>query len=47
MDVVCRNIEFIGGCIEIELLQGEGFVFYIYLLFMFVIVDGMCVLVGD
>lgn len=46
MDVVCCNIELIGGCIDIEFSVGEGLVFFIYLLFMLVIVDGMCVLVG-
>lgn len=47
MDVVCWNIEFIGGCIDIEFSVGEGLGFFIYLFLMLVIVDGMCVLVGN
>lgn len=47
MDVVCCNIELIGGWIEIEFKVGEGLLFNIYLLFILVIVDGMCVVVGD
>ena len=47
MDVVRRNIESIGGRIEIESSQGEGSAFYIHLPLTLAIVDGMCVSVGD
>ena len=47
MDVVRRNIESIGGRIEIESSQGEGSAFYIHLPLTLAIVDGMCVSVGE
>jgi two-component system, chemotaxis family, sensor kinase CheA len=47
MDVVRRNIEAIGGRIEIESSAGEGSGFYIHLPLTLAIVDGMCVGVGE
>lgn len=47
MDVVRRNIESIGGVVEIESNQGEGSVFRIRLPLTLAIVDGMCVSVSD
>lgn len=47
MDVVKRNIESIGGRIEIESRHGEGSSFDIHLPLTLAIVDGMCVAVGD
>ncbi len=47
MDVVRRNIESIGGAVEIESNQGEGSVFQIRLPLTLAIVDGMCVSVAD
>lgn len=47
MDVVRRNIEAIGGRIEIESTLGKGSVFRIHLPLTLAIVDGMCVAVGD
>lgn len=47
MDVVRRNIESIGGIIEIESTQGVGCVFRIRLPLTLAIVDGMCVSVSD
>lgn len=47
MDVVRRNIESIGGRIEIESTLGKGSVFRIHLPLTLAIVDGMCVSVGD
>jgi two-component system chemotaxis sensor kinase CheA len=47
MDVVRRNIESIGGRIEIESSKGEGSAFYIHLPLTLAIVDGMCVSVGE
>ena len=47
MDVVRRNIESIGGIVEIESHQGEGSVFRIRLPLTLAIVDGMCVSVSD
>ena len=47
MDVVRRNIEAIGGRIEIESSVGKGSVFRIHLPLTLAIVDGMCVSVGD
>jgi two-component system chemotaxis sensor kinase CheA len=47
MDVVRRNIEAIGGRIEIESSAGEGSGFYIQLPLTLAIVDGMCVGVGE
>ncbi|MFC3122668.1 chemotaxis protein CheA [Agaribacter flavus] len=46
MDVVRRNIESIGGAVEIESHAGEGSVFSIRLPLTLAIVDGMCVSVG-
>jgi two-component system chemotaxis sensor kinase CheA len=46
MDVVRRNIESIGGAVEIESHQGVGSVFKIRLPLTLAIVDGMCVSVG-
>jgi len=47
MDVVRRNIESIGGIVEIESHQNEGSVFRIRLPLTLAIVDGMCVSVSD
>jgi two-component system chemotaxis sensor kinase CheA len=47
MDVVRRNIEAIGGRIEIESSLGKGSVFRIHLPLTLAIVDGMCVSVGN
>jgi two-component system chemotaxis sensor kinase CheA len=47
MDVVRRNIESIGGRIEIESTLGAGSEFRIQLPLTLAIVDGMCVGVGD
>jgi two-component system chemotaxis sensor kinase CheA len=47
MDVVRRNIESIGGVVEIESNAGEGSVFRIRLPLTLAIVDGMCVSVAD
>lgn len=47
MDVVRRNIESIGGMVEIESTQGEGSVFRIRLPLTLAIVDGMCVSVAN
>jgi two-component system chemotaxis sensor kinase CheA len=46
MDVVRRNIESIGGSVDIESHQGVGSVFKIRLPLTLAIVDGMCVSVG-
>ncbi|GGF74270.1 chemotaxis protein CheA [Alteromonas lipolytica] len=46
MDVVRRNIESIGGRIEIESNLGRGSSFSIHLPLTLAIVDGMCVTVG-
>ena len=46
MDVVRRNIESIGGRIDIESSVGEGSAFFIHLPLTLAIVDGMCVSVG-
>ncbi len=46
MDVVRRNIESIGGRIDIESSAGENSAFYIHLPLTLAIVDGMCVSVG-
>ncbi|MFC6441087.1 chemotaxis protein CheA [Pseudobowmanella zhangzhouensis] len=47
MDVVKRNIEEIGGRIEIESSVGKGSAFYIHLPLTLAIVDGMCVSIGE
>ncbi len=47
MDVVRRNIESIGGRIEIESNLGKGSSFSIHLPLTLAIVDGMCVTVGE
>lgn len=47
MDVVRRNIESIGGLVEIESHEGTGSVFKIRLPLTLVIVDGMCVSVAE
>lgn len=46
MDVVRRNIESVGGFVEIESHQGVGSIFKIRLPLTLAIVDGMCVSVG-
>lgn len=46
MDVVRRNIESIGGTVEIESKRGQGSLFRIRLPLTLAIVDGMCVSVG-
>ncbi|MDT0595229.1 chemotaxis protein CheA [Glaciecola petra] len=47
MDVVRRNIESIGGLVEIESHEGTGSVFKIRLPLTLAIVDGMCVSVAE
>lgn len=47
MDVVRRNIETIGGRIEIDSSPGKGCVFQIQLPLTLAILDGMCVTVGE
>ncbi|NDW21742.1 chemotaxis protein CheA [Alteromonas hispanica] len=47
MDVVKRNIESIGGRINISSVQGEGSSFSISVPLTLAIVDGMCVASGD
>jgi len=47
MDVVRRNIETIGGRIEIDSTPGKGCAFQIQLPLTLAILDGMCVTVGD
>lgn len=47
MDVVRRNIESIGGLVEIESKKDEGSVFRIRLPLTLAIVDGMCVSVSE
>ncbi len=47
MDVVRRNIESIGGRVEIESTAGKGSVFRIRLPLTLAIVDGMCISVTD
>lgn len=47
MDVVKRNIEALGGRVEIESEQGKGAAFHIRLPLTLAILDGMCVSVGD
>ena len=47
MDVVRRNIEAIGGRIEIESTKGYGSAFHIHLPLTLAIVDGICAAVGN
>ena len=47
MDVVRRNIEAIGGRIEIDSHRGLGSSFHIHLPLTLAIVDGICAAVGD
>lgn len=47
MDVVRRNIEAIGGRIEIDSHKGIGSAFHIHLPLTLAIVDGICAAVGD
>jgi two-component system chemotaxis sensor kinase CheA len=47
MDVVRRNIESLGGRIEITSAAGKGSTFCIHLPLTLAIVDGMCVSVGE
>lgn len=47
MDVVKRNVQSLGGRIDIESCAGEGATFTIHLPLTLAIVDGMCVSVGD
>lgn len=47
MDVVRRNIEAIGGRIEIDSHKGLGSSFHIHLPLTLAIVDGICAAVGD
>lgn len=47
MDVVKRNVQSLGGRIDIESRSGEGATFTIHLPLTLAIVDGMCVSVGE
>lgn len=47
MDVVKRNVQSLGGRIDIESRAGEGATFIIHLPLTLAIVDGMCVSVGE
>ena len=47
MDVVKRNVQSLGGRIDIESRTGQGATFTIHLPLTLAIVDGMCVSVGD
>ena len=47
MDVVKRNVQALGGRIDIESRAGEGATFTIHLPLTLAIVDGMCVSVGE
>ncbi|WP_018983584.1 chemotaxis protein CheA [Salinimonas chungwhensis] len=47
MDVVKRNIEALGGRIDIESRAGSGSAFYIHLPLTLAIVDGITVAIGD
>jgi two-component system, chemotaxis family, sensor kinase CheA len=47
LDVVTRNVQSLGGRIDIESAEGKGTTFSIRLPLTLAIVDGMCVSVGD
>jgi two-component system chemotaxis sensor kinase CheA len=47
MDVVKRNVEKLGGRVDIQTKQGEGTTFFIKLPLTMAIVDGMLVSIGD
>lgn len=47
MDVVKRNVQSLGGRIDIESRAGQGATFNIHLPLTLAIVDGMCVSVGE
>jgi two-component system chemotaxis sensor kinase CheA len=47
MDVVKRNVQSLGGRIDIESRAGQGAIFTIHLPLTLAIVDGMCVSVGE
>ncbi|PUA30696.1 MAG: chemotaxis protein CheA [Cellvibrio sp. 79] len=47
MDVVKRNVQSLGGRIDIESRAGQGATFTIHLPLTLAIVDGMCVAVGN
>ncbi|WP_097461383.1 chemotaxis protein CheA [Mangrovitalea sediminis] len=47
MDVVKRNIEALGGRLDILSAKGQGTTFSIHLPLTLAIVDGLCVLAGD
>ncbi len=47
MDVVKRNVQSLGGRIDIESHAGQGAIFTIHLPLTLAIVDGMCVAVGS
>ena len=47
MDVVKRNIEALGGRLDIFSAKGQGTTFSIHLPLTLAIVDGLCVLAGD
>lgn len=47
MDVVKRNVQSLGGRIDIESRAGQGAIFTIHLPLTLAIVDGMCVAVGN
>lgn len=47
MDVVKRNVQGLGGRINIESRSGQGAIFTIHLPLTLAIVDGMCVSVGE
>lgn len=47
LDVVKRNVQGLGGRIDIESIAGVGATFTIHLPLTLAIVDGMCVSVGD
>lgn len=47
LDVVKRNVQTLGGRIDIESIEGKGATFTIHLPLTLAIVDGMCVSVGE